>query len=256
MNLEKSFRSLILLLTAGFFFFSCRPSYTLVSVEGGRIEIDSVLDALPHAEAAAIVSLYKARMDSIMLPVVGTSALNMTTGKPEGLLSNLISDVLLESAQLRTGRPADLAIMNMGGIRSDLPQGEITFGKIYEILPFENALCVVELSGDHLLSLFGEIAQSGGQGVAGVKLEISGDGKLLAARVAGAPVDPQKNYRIATIDYLAEGNDGFPSLAQHTRQECPENATLRELFLNYVQRQSAAGQVITATLDGRIMVKP
>ena len=80
---------------------------------------------------------------------------------------------------------ADVGVTNMGGLRTALPEGDITYGNIYEITPFENTLCIVTMNGALLRELFENIAAVHGEGLSGACLEISGDGKLLDATVAG-----------------------------------------------------------------------
>lgn len=234
---------------------SCHSSYKLTKVEGEMITVDSVWDNHPDERAVALLTPYKAKIDSMMYRVVGVSEMAMEKGHPESLLSNLVSDVIRESAVQVLGKPADMGLVNMGGLRNILPEGEITCGAIYEILPFENSLCVVTLKGASLRELFGNIAARGGNGVSGVYLDITSDGKLIGATVGGAPVENEKLYTVATIDYLADGNDGMEALIQSTKRECPDGATLRQIFMDYVDRQTAAGKKITSRLDGRVTVK-
>ena len=59
----------------------------------------------------------------------------------------------------------------------------------------------------------------------------------------------------ATIDYLADGNDGMTALIQGEKRDCPPGATLRGLFMDYVERQTAAGKKITSRMEGRITVE-
>lgn len=97
----------------------------------------------------------------------------------------------------------------MGGIRASLPQGDITYGDVLNVAPFENHICFLTLSGEKTLQLFQEIAARGGEGVShSVRMVVSKDGTLKSVTVQGVPVDPQMTYRIATLDYLAQGNDG------------------------------------------------
>ena len=105
-----------------------------------------------------------------------------------------------------------MGLVNMGGLRNVLTEGPITCSNIYEILPFENSLCVVTLKGVYLKQLFESIAARGGEGVSGVKLRITKSGKLLGATVAGKPVVDDKLYTVATIDYLADGNSDMTAL--------------------------------------------
>ncbi len=114
---------------------------------------------------------------------------------------------------------------------------------------------MVTLKGVYLNHLFENIAARGGEGVSGVQLQITKDGKLLRAAVAGKPVVDDKLYTVATIDYLADGNDGMTALIQGEKRDCPPGATLRGLFMDYVERQTAAGKKITSRMEGRITVE-
>ncbi len=206
-------------------------------------------------EAVALLAPYKAQMDSVMYHVVGTAEMSMDRFRPESLLSNLIADVLREAAVEVLGKPADMGLINIGGIRNSLTEGDITTENIYEILPFENSLCVLTMKGSAMKHLFENIAVRLGEGVSGIQLEISKDGKLLQASIAGKPVEDDRDYTVATIDYLADGNDGLTAFLQADKRECPDGATLRGLFMKYVEKQTAAGKKVTSRMEGRVVVK-
>lgn len=242
-------------LTGLLMFVSCQSPYKLTRIEGSVIQIDSVWDVHQDAQAVKLLAPYKASVDSMMYRVVGTSEMTMKSGLPESLLSNLVTDVLRSAATPLLGKPADMGLANVGGLRNILSEGEITCGNIYEILPFENSLCIVTVTGTVLKDLFASIAAVGGNGVSGVHLEITKDGKLLNATVQGRPVDDNQLYTVATIDYLADGNDGMIPLIQAEKRDCPKGATLRGLFMDYVEQQSKAGKKVTSRMDGRITVK-
>lgn len=234
---------------------SCFPTYYVTKVEGRMQPIDSSLDAKPDAGAVALLAPYKAKVDSIMFRVVGTAEMSMDKGAPESLLSNLVADVLREAAVQTLGKPADMGLINMGGLRNILTEGPITCDNIYEILPFENSLCVLTLTGASMKELLSDIAFRHGEGVSGVKMEITKRGRLLKASVAGRPIEDDSLYTVATIDYLAEGNDGMATLPLAKKRECPKGATLRGLFMQYVEKQTAAGKKITSRMEGRITVQ-
>ena len=233
---------------------ACRPAYEVTKVEGRLVAMDSTWDARPDSAAVALLLPYVNRVDSAMRHVLGQAAVSMEAGRPESLLSNLIADVLREAAAKTLGRPADMGLVNMGGLRSSLTRGDITLENVYEILPFENTLCVMTLKGRVLRQLFENIAVRRGEGVSGVKLVVSKDGRLLEASVDGQPVDDERTYTVATLDYLAEGNDGMYALRQAESSVCPPNATLRSLFIDYVERQAKQGKAVTARMEGRIVL--
>lgn len=243
------------------FFMSCHSAqkatahYELSKVEGSMITIDSTWDVRPDAKTTAILKPYKDKVDAMMYEIIGTSEMKMEKREPESLLSNLVASVLQQAGTQVLGHPADMGLVNMGGLRNILPEGYITVGEVYEILPFENSLCVLTLKGVDMKRLFKSIASLNGEGVSGIRLEITPKGELLNATIGGKPVVDDQLYTVATIDYLADGNGRMDAFLQAEKRECPEDATLRGLFIDYIRKQTAAGKVITSSLDGRITVK-
>ena len=124
----------------------CRSHYEIAGIQRTRILVDSRYDAQPDARAAEFVKPYKHVVDSVMGPVVGRSAKYMTAQRPEGTLSNLLPDILVWAAKDYSEHP-DFAIYNMGGVRAALPKGEVTYGDVVDIAPFENKIAFATLSG-------------------------------------------------------------------------------------------------------------
>lgn len=243
------------LLSAVLLLSSCHSSYEVAKVEGRRIPMDAAWDAVPDVEAQALLAPYKRQIDSVMYSVVGTVAVSMDRFRPESPLSNLVADVLREAAVEVLGAPADMGLVNVGGIRNSLTEGPFTTGNIFELLPFENSLCVLSMKGAAMKRLFQNIASRGGEGVSGVQLTMTRKGELLQASIGGKPIEDDRIYTVATIDYLADGNDGMTALMQADKREYPAGATLRSLFLKYVEKQTAAGKKIAAQIEGRVTVK-
>ncbi len=231
---------------------ACRPTYEVTHIIGERIAVDSVWDATPDTDAINLLSPYIAKTRGLMQEVIGTSALSMDRERPESPLSNLVADVLREAAVPYLGKPADMGLINIGGIRTPLNEGPITSLAIYEMLPFENNYCILTLKGSVLMQLFEEIALRGGEGVSGVRLRLAAGGKLKEATVGDKAVETERLYTVATIDYLAEGNDGMEACSRSESQLSPEGVTLRNLFIEYVEQQTAAGKKVTARMEGRI----
>lgn len=233
----------------------CQTGYTITNISGGRIPITAAYDVRPDSAALAVLEPYQHFVDSIMSPVIGHSAIQMDRHRPESELSNLVADILRQAAQIKTGQAADMAVTNMGGLRSVLPQGEVTYGNIYEITPFENYLTLVTMKGSELRGLMADIAAVHGEGLSGARLVISKDGKLLEAEVGGQPIDDNRTYTVSTIDYLAEGNDRmttFGMIIANSKQKFPD-ITLRSLFLDYVARKEQAHQLVDSRVEGRIV---
>lgn len=232
---------------------ACTSGYSLASVEGGRLPMTNVYDTDQDMKAWRILQSYQTQIDSIMKPVIGHAAHKLEAYRPESPLSNLLADILRAGAKEKLDITAEVGVMNMGGIRNLLNEGEITIESVYEIAPFENALTVVTLKGSDLLDLFSQMAEVHGEGISGARLIISKGGELLDAKVGGKDIEPEKEYRVATIDYLAEGNDHLEAFKQATEKLEPEDATLRDLFIRYVKRCEAEGKAVDAKTEGRIV---
>ena len=253
-------RQLIHCVVASMLMVSCAPKhYQLVGVERSRIIVDSRFDQNPDEAAAKYLEPFKRVNDSIMGPIMGQIAHNMHPQRPESDLSNLVSDILIWAAKDYNETPV-LAIYNMGGIRADLTKGDVTYGDILDVAPFENKICFTTLTGDKVMKLFQQIAKRGGEGVSkGVELVIKkGEpNELISARLHGQEIDPKAEYRIATINYLLEGNDGMPALREGTNTVAPQDASnnTRYLIMNYFRDMHAKGIVVDAQVEGRIKVQ-
>lgn len=236
---------------------ACHTPYTMTGISRSRIVVDGRYDAHPDARAAEFIKPYSRQVDSLMSPVVGSVARYMAKARPESELSNLLSDILLRSGG-RYGERPDLAVYNMGGIRAGLAQGKVTVGNILDVAPFENKICFLTLTGADLMELFAQIARRGGEGVSrGVELRIGQDGRLLEARLGGRAIDPAADYRVATLDYLAQGNDGLKAFKKGTGMNMPGGSrdNVRELIKQYFLAQTAAGNVVDSRVEGRIKIE-
>lgn len=233
---------------------SCRSQYELTDISVTRVPIDATWDAAQDAEVVALIAPYKSQFEGMMNEVLGQAAVSMDKRRPEDLLGNLIADVLREAGARVLQHPADVGLMNMGGIRNVLTEGNITVGNVFEILPFENALCVLQLRGSQLKKLFEQIASRGGEAISGARMVMTTGRELVSVEVDGKPIDDDKVYTLATIDYLAEGNDGLTAIREVVGSDYPENAVLRDVFMDYVKQCTARGEIINSQVEGRVTV--
>lgn len=125
----------------------------------------------------------------------------------ESSLGNFTCDVILE----HTG--ADLAFNNAGGLRADLPRGEVTNGHVHDSLPFLNTAVVVEMNGAQIREVLEQslTMERGMMQVAGLRavydLSRPIGKRLVDLRIAGQPVSDRRRYRVATNSFIAEGGD-------------------------------------------------
>ena len=235
----------------------CASHYELASVKRTRILVDSRYDAAPDAAAAKFMEPYQHRVDSVMGPVVGEVDHDMTAHRPESDLSNLLADIMVWGAK-DYHEKVDFGVYNMGGIRAALSKGKVTYGDVLDIAPFENKICFVTLTGAKVLELFSQMAHTGGEAVShGVELVFTRDHKLKSARLNGKEIDPKASYRIATLDYLAQGNDKMEAFKSATNVVSPQESSnnTRFIIMNYFKEQTAQGKVVNAHKEGRIRVE-
>lgn len=219
--------------------------------------VDSRYDGRIPAEAVAFTAPYKQRVDSIMSPVVGRAARYMAAFTPESPLSNLLPDILVWAGK-DYGEKPDFAVYNIGGMRAAFAEGDVTVGDVLDVAPFENKVCFITLTGDKVMELFGQIAGNGGEGVSReVRLRITKDGRLLGASVGGKEIERAARYRIATIDFVAQGNDGMAAFKDGTEVNSPreERNNVRYVIMEYFREKAAQGLAVDSKVEGRIVVE-
>ena len=229
-----------------------QSNYGLKSVESSREAMDSRWDVYANTELATLIASYKNRLETEMNEPVGIAAQTLKKGYPQSLLSNFTTDVMQQIAE-QLWDDVDFSVMNMGGMRATLNQGAITIGNLYEVLPFENSLVLVELPAKAVKELFEFIAFQGGQGMSGTVELVVKKRKVESLKIGGKALDMKKTYRIATIDYVAEGNDGMVAFQQAT-QRMDSNKQLRDCMIDYVKTLTANNLEVNATIDNRITI--
>ncbi len=178
----------------------------------------------------------------------------MASRRPESLLSNWVADALVATAE-REGCQADFGLCNIGGLRAAMPQGTIRRGDIIAISPFENFFTVVKLKGSDVQELMKNIAVVHGEGLSSaVRLVVTLSGEVRSATIAGQPIDPERIYTIATLDYLAEGNDKLFALKKAIERNDTKLA-IRELLMNHLRLLDQQGKKAHAEIEGRVVIE-
>lgn len=222
----------------------------IVKHAGGLLPVST--DIPPDPAVLKTVQSYADKIAAQMQQVVGRSDfefLNARKADGDAPIGNLIADALRDQAK------ADVGIMNSGGIRAPLPKGDVTRGMVLSMLPFDNKLVHFPVSGALLQQILNFAASKSGKSgslqVSGIAFVVEG-GKAVAITVGGRPLDPAKTYRVATIDYLAAGNDGAEVFKQVPATAMTETGLLvRDAFTAYMQHH----KVLQNPPGGRIQVR-
>lgn len=224
--------------------------------------VDAVADApgiTPDPAIQAMVRRYAERVAPRVNQLVATAAeriLRQQNEAGESALGNLIAD-----AQ-RWKMGVQVAFMNPGGIRADLDAGEITWGELYTVQPFNNYLVTMTLTGSQIERLleqqwinqpYPRILQISGLRYVWHSDRPVGDrvdpGEIFLEN--GTPVEPEGRYRVVVNSFLADGGDNFTVLREGTERVV--GPVDLDALVEYLQR---IPQPVSARIEGRIQRQP
>lgn len=197
-------------------------------------------------EVAALVKKYSDELDKKLKQIVGHTDVDLTTHDvndpskrlvrtQETNMGDLVADVYRS-----TFKEAQIGLANGGGVRASIKKGDITLGDIINVLPFNNEICLVEVSGQDILDALemgarnypdenGGFLQVSGMSYKidptiastvevdahGNFVRVAGNRRVYDVKVAGQPIDPHKTYKVASHGYmLLQGGDGL-SMFKH-----------------------------------------
>lgn len=186
--------------------------------------------------------------------VIGYSTHAMSATYPESALSNWFIDILMSKTEQLSGKKVHIGITNFGGIRVDMPQGDIILDDMLSMFPFKNYLAYVEHTGKQIRTILEGMAADRFQVLGGVKV-IADGGKLVSVEIDGEPLDDEKVYGMATISFLLTGGDGLSLEENALSVTVYEDVPIIDAVLEHVNAETAAGRPIEYTVDGRVTVK-
>ena len=213
-----------------------------------KAELIPVIDSKvePDPAVAALVKKYETELGPLMQQVVGKANADFNRKPDAGFADSSLGCIITDS--LRDAGKAEVAVYNAGGIRNDLNKGTVTKGDMYAILPFDNVLMTLTLTGAQLEALLQQGARevSSCLQVSGVTFTIGADGKVTDIKVGGNALEPSKRYTVATVDFVAEGNDGYSVMRQGADRKYGD--LQRDVFEQYVRKVSPLNKVTSSRI--------
>ena len=200
---------------------------------------------------AALIAPYHDKVTTQMSEVLGTAPSAITKVSGENALSNFVADLQRARASAELKQPIALGVMTNGGLRAGFAAGPVTLGSVFELMPFENELVVLDAPGPVVQQLF-DYAAHIKMAVSGATYSVTFDGMPKDIRIGGQPFDVNdaRTYPIAISDYLATGGDNllfFKALApRHT------SVLLRTAIADHIRALTKAGKPVTAQVEGRV----
>ncbi len=238
-------------LFAAFLLTACGKSFYPATISNHYYSINS--NELVDSAIIHYIKPYRDSLKNEMREVIATSAMTLPKAKPESLMGNLIADLVLEKGKQYFEEGADFSVVNYGGLRIPaIPAGEITTGTVFELMPFDNYLVLMEIKGTVVQQLADVIAANGGWPVSGINFTIKNE-KALQISLNNIPLLPEKIYRVLISDYLADGGDNLFFLKNEQRKN--SGILLRDVILEFFKEKTKEGKVISSKLDNRIIVQ-
>jgi 2',3'-cyclic-nucleotide 2'-phosphodiesterase (5'-nucleotidase family) len=214
----------------------------ITRLEGQLIPVQNVA---PDPEVAKVIDPFVKKVEKQMAEVVGEATDDLvSSNNSESSLANLIADAYRETGKTQ------IALLNIGGIRTRIAKGMITWGNVFEVLPFENTLMTLKLNG----ALLKKTLSWNLLGVSGLRVRLDmkkpvGQRLVSATLADGNPIEDDKVYTVTTNDFVVAGGDGFTELSKGTEIK-DTGIRLREVFVNYIKTHL----VLAPSLDGRVVV--
>jgi len=219
--------------------------------------IDDNIPADPEVEK--LLAPYSSKVHELSV-VIGTLSGQLKRSLVgSGSMGNFVADAL-KSQATKKNKSIVVAITNGGGMRKiSIEPGPLHTSDIFELLPFENALITVDLTGAQLLKLLENVTRAH-DAQSGARIQFRWNAqdrpefiraKLIDSAGHESEIDPAGTYTIVTIDYLYKLNSGNYALLRDGKNMTPLNLTLRDAVIDHVKSETAAGRPIRAQTDDR-----
>ena len=236
-------------------FISCKTHYDIQNIQTEQISIKDPISI--QSEIEAFISPYRTHinkeMDSIL--AYAPETLEKSKGKWQSNIGNLMADVCKSYGnkifEQRFQKSIDICLLNHGGIRNIIPKGNITTRTAFEVMPFENSLVVMELTGmqiKEMIQLF--LIDKKPHPLSGIQLEINQDDQLLSAKINQKDINNNQIYFAATSDYLANGGDNMTFFLAAKNQYFLDYK-IRNILIDYFKDHDT----IISKMDDRILIK-
>lgn len=232
---------------------ACKPAgmIQLDAQQSQAVQVDSLI--VPDAEVLTLIAPYKEQLDAEINRVVGRARYELNKGPVESALGNFVADLTEEKASEYADMEVDMGAITIGGIRVPIAEGPVRVSDIFELMPFENLVWILELSPEQTRQLFAYAAERKNIAISSSKLLVAND-EPFHIEINGQTFDPERTYTLAVSDYLANGGDdmGFLTEARVVRKL---DVKLRDMIMEKIEEEEAAGRAIEARVEGRVEIK-
>ncbi len=224
-------RHFIILLLLGAGLWACSDVYTITAVSD-TVEVNSSVPS--NAGIDSLVAPYRRELSKEMDVVIGYSKHDMTKGRPNAALNNWAADAVLDYERLQQGPairnyPPIIGLLNVGGLRNPISEGNITTGDIFKLMPFDNEVVWVELPWESVVDIQEYLVAKGGEPISGATL-------IEDSLIFDGVSEPTESFWVITSDYLMNGGDHMDFFEQQLQHKFG-SGLLRDAFIESVRIQ-------------------
>lgn len=243
-NVKKNtilFRYFVILLTFSGLFSCKTQEFYNYKIEGKKIGITSEKGS--NTEIEAYVAPYRDKITKELDSVLAYSpeTMDKSKGKWQTTIGNLLATAVFELGnpvfEKRTQKTIDICLLNSGGIRSIIPQGNVSTRTAFEVMPFENSLYVVALKGTQIRAMGTYLmTEKKAHPIYGIQFFADkNDFTVKRILVNGQPLEDEKTYYVATSDYLANGGDNM-TFFQESTEKYDLDYKIRNVLIDYFKK--------------------
>ena len=202
----------------------------------------------PDSEIASLLDSYRPGLELEMGEPIAIVMDTVRFRQPEGALGNMVADALRYRASRELGKYIHLGVIGESSFQTHFFPGTLTKGDLYEFMPYENHLVVLELPGATVQQLLHQIAEIGGAPVSGSRFSIDHENRARGIIVNSEVIDLTRSYYVATSSWIANGGDRFSALWNPIGRTDLEHIDIRDLYLEFFRGRA---EIYNET-DGRI----
>lgn len=229
---------------------SCKKDQYLKQIEGKNTDISEVINSDEAIEN--YIKPYRTKINNSLDSVVAYSPkyLSKKDLEPNSLntaVGNFMADAVFEMANLKASeynfKPIDFVLLNHGGIRSSLPSGNLSKRTAYNLMPFENSIVLVELTTSGVQDLLKYLAlNQRAHPISGLKLAINKEGQIIESSINNKNINLNKNYVVATSDYLLNGGDKM-NFFKLNKNVLSIDYKIRDALIDYLSKKDTIAPI-------------
>jgi 2',3'-cyclic-nucleotide 2'-phosphodiesterase (5'-nucleotidase family) len=199
-----------------------------------------------------LVNFYKQQLEEETQKIIAYSVQDLKKENNQHALGNFVCDAIKYIGEKTIMDSCDIVLVNRGGLRANLPKGEIRVYNIFELMPFDNELVLLTVSGKKIIEGLNTIVVKR-HSYLGLKLTIKANDEILDTKIGGKNIEENKNYKILTSDYIANGGDKFDFLMNPIEYKLC-NIKIRDAIISYCIKLTEQQKQIIPYTDERFQI--